>query len=600
MSPSPSPCDGFTGNLPAYLDRELGAAEHVALEGHLDGCRRCQERLKELEAVSAVLKGWDASSPVAQAAPGRLQHAVLSRIAPDGLRRRRELRWLRVRKLALAASALLAVGLPLALGWARRAGPEEASAWPAAATATTPRASYAAPLPPLFVPLLNEQRLVARPWPQVEAVGPVPAFPEADGERLLAAALPAQRALNQEAWFEARTGIRGVWVVDAARGRRLLLTPQAAQFFAPEKDYDLLRRAAAEPYTGAPSVPDVTPPMAVADALRPLLSGDEGTPGWRARQRVYSYGEPGTARHLLDVYALPSAALPYAALPGSAAPAAADGLDPVAAEVGGVLRLQPSGQDDGSVIALVAGTHQPILLLAGHLLSGGETDRVVARSVWLPASPELSRWQIACVPVRAGARRAEGGIHLTPFLAGPTLRALLAAGASPERVLEHARALRAAAMGGRAPLEWSLLDLYGGPQGVEALALPALAHGMARAPAGVIVADPSGALLGLDHVELGGPAGDLLLRRLVHGYQVEALQRRFGRVPATPDAGQRLEAAFSRAGASASAFTAPPVAGAAQVPGVKRLTAQADDAGLTLEALEVLGRGVLLSALPKP
>lgn len=599
MSPSPSPCDGFSGNLPAYLDRELGPAEHVALEGHLDGCRRCQDRLKDLEAVSAVLKGWDASTPVAQVAPARLQHAVLSRIAPDGARRRRELRWLRVRRFALAASALLAVGLPPALGWARREAPEDASTGsapalsaqvPGRAGAPTSPALPSVALPALVVPSLGEERLAARPWPGVQGVEPVPAFPEADRERLLAAALPAQRALEQEAWFEARTGIRGVWVVDAARGRRLLLTPQAAQFFAPERDYDLLRRAAAEPYTNAPSLPDVAPPLAVADALRPLLSGDEGSAAWRARQRVYAYGEPGTSRHLLDVYALPDAGSAWAA----------DMLDPVAAEVGGVLRLEPSGQDDGSVIALVAGSRQPILLLAGHLLSGGETDRVVARSAWLPASPEPSRWQIACVPVRVGARRAEGGIHVTPFLAGPTLRALLASGASAERVLEHARALRAAAMGGRAPLEWSLLDLYAGPQGAEALALPALAQGLARAPAGVIVADPSGALLGLDHVEFGGPAADLLLRRLVHGYQVEALQRHFGRMPAAPAAGQRLEAAFARAAASASALTAPPVAGAADVPGVKRLTAQADDAGLALEALEVIGRGVLLSALPKP
>ncbi len=593
MSPLPSRCDGHTGNLPAYLDHELGEAEHRSLSDHLDACPRCQARLKELEAVSAVLKGWDAGHALPPVAPARLRHAVLARVAEAGQRRRQEVRRGGLRRGALAASVLLGLGLPALGAW--RAGPPAPVPAPAfeallAAGRSPGRPPAVAGAGVAGVPGLSERLIRPRPFEPLSTPLPGPAFDPVERERLLAQALPLQRALELEARFATRTGVRGVWVVDAVRGRCLLLTPQAAEFFAPERDYAQLVGSLSDRLTGAPLPTEQAPRVTVSDLVAPLLAagGDRAEGDWR--RPLYRFGAPGTDRALLEVCALPHDPA-HAPIPT---------LDPVAAEVGGQLRILPSGLDDDSVVVEVQHTPRPILLVAGHLITGGATDRVVARSTWLPASAAPTRWLIPCLRVRVGAPRAEEGLTLSPFVAGPTLRALLVAGAGAERVLAHARELRAAALGGRVPLEWSLLDLYGGERGLEQLAQPALAAALARAPAGVLVTDPEGRLLGLEQLGAGGPAGELLLRRLLLGHQVEALQRRLARGPLRAVAPPPATGALERAAGSDAALGVPPVAAAGEVPRVLRRTADVAALGLVFEALEVEGREVLLVALPRP
>lgn len=594
MSPRASPCDGFTGDLPAYVDRELSDAQHGSLESHLDGCARCQARLKELEAVSTVLKGWDERSVAAHHAPRRLQHAVLARIAADGVRRRHDLRRARGASWALAASVLLAVGLPVGLRALRSAPPPTRPAVLEVAQVVPAPVSERLPEAAVQVARLAPHLLTPREWPAATPPAPVAAlFSEEERESFLRAALPAQRALELERRFERLTGVRGVWVSDLSTGRRLLLTPVAAEFFAAEGPFDDLRLSTQEPYTSAPPVAEPRAPGTIGAHVRPLLRGDEGGTGWKERRRLLIFGgAPGTPRHLLDVFGLVN---------GEDAPRAApDSLDPLAAQVAGVLRFEASGRDDDHVVALVEGSRLPVLLVAGHLLTGGATDRVLSRSVWLPASATRLAVSVPCVSVRAGARRGESPLRLTPFVAPPSLRALLSAGAAPSDVLAHARALRAAGMGGRAPLDWSLLDLFEQGRWLDTLANPTLAGALAAAHDGIVVADADGRFLGLEHVHVGGDAARLLVRRLVVGYQLEALQRRLGKMPTLPELDARLDETLAALSVSLSAFPVPPVAPNAVVPGVVRSAADERSAHVALESLEVDGHTVFLSAQRRP
>lgn len=603
MSPRPSPCDGFTGNLPAYLDRELAAHEQGPLEAHLDGCSRCQERLRELETVSDALRGWDAQSLPAQGAPPRLLHAVLSRIERDGGRRVREVRALRLRAFALAASVLVALCGAGLLGWreqGRRLAVEPAlPSWRAAdpGAGLPPSQAFA----PLSVPRLDDGLLRHAPWAgTVERPAAPPLIAEEEREALTLAALPAQIELAREQRVQALYGVRASFITDASTGRRMLLTPDAALWLSdPEGRLADMRRQLAEPRTEAPPAGPRDLGLTLSALLAPLLRGDEGGTLWAGRQGVYAYGARGTERHLLEVYAL-------APREGALAASSASTLDPLAAEADGRLRLAEPDGDAGSVVALVEHTSLPVLLAAGHLLTGGTTDRVVAESVWLPASPGRSAWQVPCVPVRVGPRRPEGGLRLTPFMAGPGLRAVLASGAGArvrgsnaaqaERVLAHVRNLLGYPAGGSASAEWSLLDLYDPARELSALAHPALAAAVATAPRGVVVTDAAGRWLGVEHVALEGAPGQLLLRRLIHGYQVEALRR--GLKGATAE-GPRFDEELRRLAGSGVALSEPPVAPGMAVPGVLRAVLAEDEGDAAAELLRVDGLRVLVSVLAR-
>ena len=592
MSPRPSPCDGFTGQLPAYADRELGAAETTAVERHLEGCARCQGRLKEIESVGDVLKGWDAQSPAGGAA-ARLHHAVLARIQEDGQRRRGEVRLLRVKRLALAASVLLAVGLPRALGLRaqRRAaaapehGPYEIARFAAPGSTAAERPFEGLALPAREVPPFT-------PWDRRVAAVDVPALPADQRDGLLQAGLEPQKALLLEQRFRTSFGVAGVWVMDPANGYRLLLTPEAARFFQQGEQLELIRKLNAQFHTSGQPPKAASLRKTAGDLLDPVLRDDEGSATWRVRART---GYELRIGERTEVAASPLTRRDEPAV-------LTEALDPLRAQGLGLLRLEPSGYDVATVLAVVEGTELPILLSAGQLLTGGVTDRVVARSTWLPASPKRpSVFKVPCAVVRSGSPRAEGGIRLTPFVAGPTLRALLAEGASPQAVLAHVRALRGLPALGRGGPDWSLLDLYDEARDGAALAHPQFLAFTAQTGAGFVATDSFGRLLGLEHVALEGETGVLLARRLLHGYTKEAGWRRLGagRVLAIP--GEHAGRALARVRTGTNPLQVPPVAPAFEVPGVSRATfADADlEAGLALEALRVDGRTAVVSLLPR-
>jgi hypothetical protein len=593
MSPRPSPCDGFTGQLPAYADRELGAAETTAVERHLEGCARCQGRLKEIESVGDVLKGWDAKSPAGGTAAARLHHAVLARIQEDGQRRRGEVRGLRLGRLALAASVLVAVGLPLALALRSKGRaavepgqpPYEVARGPAERPADVGGAGARITVPANELPGFQ-------PWDRRVAAVETPALPPSQRDGLFQVGLEPQKQLRLEQHFRASLGVSGVWVMDPANGYRLLLTAEAARFFQQGERLELIRRENSE----ARSRTSGEPPQArslrrtAGDLLDPVLRGEEGSSAWRQRTRPdFRFGRIGRDQMALTAWPLSR---------HEGAPAALhEVLDPWHAQGLGLLSFQPSGYDRETVLAIVEGNELPILLPAGQLLTGGETDRVVARSTWLPASLQQTVIKVPCAIVRSGEKRAEGGIRLTRYVAGPSLRALLAEGASPQAVLAHVRALRGLPMAGRTGLEWSLLDLFEGSSPSAEIV-----QFSAQAGAGFLAADSFGRLLGLEHVALKGEPGMLLVQRLLLGYTKEASWRRLGgnRVLALP--GEAAHAALGRVRTATTPLLVPPVPLGQELPGVDRATfVEAElDAGLALEALRVEGRTAIVSLLPRP
>lgn len=585
MSPRPSTCDGFTGNLPSYSDRELGPAECSALEKHLEGCVRCQGRLKELESVSDVLKGWDAGLPAGQTAGARLQHAVLGRIEEDGQRRRREVLGVRVRRFALAAAVLLAVGLPLAFGLgAPRAGPEDRPVVFVAVTGPdAPRPARDGEFPALAPVTLAPEALVHAPLADApEGALPEP-LPAEQRDALLALGLQAQRELEQEAHFRQRVGIRGVWVVDPGSGSRLLVTPEAAQVFgAAEPATGMLHlptlyRLRDEPYTGPP----LTEPGDLGKTPGDLFRSVLGDAPQSARGTMWHLGTPLSAQHQLSAIALPA----------RANSARADTLDPLAAQSLGLLRFAPSGSALTTLVAIVEGNDLPIFLPAGQILTGGETDRVIARPIWLPAAKTRSAYPVPCAVVRQGQRRGEDGIALTPWVAGPTLRALLTRGASAQVILDHVRTLRGAA----GSLDWSLLDLYLPPKIRAMLDSPKMVDFAEHASAGFLVMDARSRFLGLEHLALSGEVGAAHCRRLLLGYAIEGLHRAVTPGAASP-ATETLTAALHRLRETETTLRLPPVPPLQEVPGVVRGTL-ADDSG-AYEALRVEGHSVWVAALP--
>lgn len=589
MSPLPSPCDGHSGNLPAFVDRELPDEQALALERHLDGCAACQRRVRDLEGVSAVLKGWDAQVPAGAPASERLRHAVLARVEEQGRTLRIERRGRRVMALALAASVLLAVGLPLALGLNRKR-PTEPPPFEALAGApwTTPSV-----VEPFELARLDPERLTHRPWKSPTAPESAPGASAAEREQFLAAALDLQRELEEEMRFARLTGMRGVWVTDPVTGRRLLLSGDAAAAFERGELIDYLR-AKRDEALYAPTVESAsTTGLSSADLLAPLLPEIESLDAWRARQRLITFRRPGAPSVMLELVRLGAADAPAVSWP--------EVLDPLAAQAAGTLRLEESGSSDDVLNAIVQGSAQPILIPAGTLLSGGADDRVVARNVWLPASPTArSVVQLAVFSVREGARRAEGGVRVTPYLAGPLLRALLQREAGADAVREHARLLRGAALGGRVPLDWSLLDLYDAVTEARLLDDERLARVVDSAPRGFLALDGDGRFVGLEAAVVGGAGGSALRRRLVHAYEHEARVLGFARGASAPPAARApLADAVARLLGDLEPLVERALPPTASVAGVVHSARVPQAPGALVSALRVDGRRVLVSALAR-
>ncbi|MFM8979460.1 MAG: zf-HC2 domain-containing protein, partial [Planctomycetia bacterium] len=449
------PCSALEPALHAYADRELCEAEAARLEAHLEQCAGCAAALREVEAVGAVLKQWERQQ--APAAPAHLARNVLARVrdeqaaTPPQVQRpalrapraglRTGLRW------AAAALLLLGVGALLA-HWAGRPQPEPVPFQPRVAQVPEPAAPAPAPPAPGVQPLPRD--LLARaPLRALELPSGPEGLPEGvSREAFLAGALDAQRTLEMEVEFERRVGVRGVWIVDVQDGveRRLLVTPGAAEAFAPEDLVAWLRARAAETASAAPQpATRATGPVPARALAARLAAVAAGAP-------VFQLGREGSAQGVL----LRVRAVPRGAARGREA------LDPLAAVRDGVLRLEPDEALEGPpcVVALVRGAAQPLWLPAGQLLATPSGDVLLAQACWLPAGTGETRWRLACVQVSEGVRRA-GPVRLLPFVAPPALRRALLE-EEPARAVREVLAgwrLGGAAMAGL-PGGWSLLELY--------------------------------------------------------------------------------------------------------------------------------------------
>ena len=120
-------CRELEPHYAAYIDGELDAALHVAVDKHIKECRDCREMVRDMRLASAVLTKWRAAEPSesfisdVRRRISRDQREVGRRTADiDELKRQREarLRGIRTRRrLALAASVLCVVGATVALMW---------------------------------------------------------------------------------------------------------------------------------------------------------------------------------------------------------------------------------------------------------------------------------------------------------------------------------------------------------------------------------------------------------------------------------------------------------------------------------------------------
>lgn len=510
------PCPALEAALHAYADRELGEAEAARVEAHLEQCAGCVAALREVEAVGAVLKQWERQQ--APAAPPRLARNVLAQVreeqaaaAPGPRRVRRAPRAARRPAFAWAAAALLLVGVGV-LGARLAAPPPPPEPFTPSVATLPPGPQRPAPAPaPVEVQPLPRDLLARAPLRALELPGGPEGLPEGvSREAFLAGALDAQRTLEMELEFERRVGVRGVWIVDVQDGveRRLLVTPAAAEAFAPEDLVAWLRARAAETASAAPapatSGPGPVPARALAARLAPVP----------ASAPVFQLGREGSAQGvLLRVRAVPRAA-------GAAGQLA---LDPLVAVREGVLRLEPDDTREGppAVVALVRGAAQPLWMPAGQLLSTPAGDMALAQAAWLPAGAGETRWRLACVPVSAGVARP-GPVRLLPFVAPPALRHALLEDEPALRVRELLARWRLGGSAADVPGGWSLLELY--DEAAELARVQELARVAAQLPGGFVAADGEERALGLELPGLAGPAQEALVARLLHGYAWQALR----------------------------------------------------------------------------
>lgn len=543
MSRRPAPCAELEAALHAYADRELEEAQVPALEAHLEGCAGCAAALREVEAVGAVLKGWERQQ--APTAPPHLARSVLARVREEAAGATPVALPSPPRRLPAGARRARSAGTasggaprgrqprgPAAWGWAAAAllllgvG---AAAWrlqQPVAPAPEPFVPRAAGLPPapgrapgtgpvappaLQVEPLPRELLARVPVRQLELPGGAEGLPEGVArEAFLAGALDAQRMLAMELEFERRVGVRGVWIVDVQDGveRRLLVTPAAAEAFAPEDLVAWLRARAAETASAAPGLPTLPPGPVPARELAARLAGvAQAPPAWQLGREDSPQGVLLRVRPVAQDAGLP----------------ALEALDPLDAVRAGVLRLDvdDTAASPAQVVARLRGAALPVWLPAGQLLSTPGGDVALATSSWLVPAAGEARWLLPCVPVSEGLRR-EGPVRLLPLLAPPALRAALLDAAPAAGVLDLVRGWRAGRGGGALPAAWSLLDLL--DEAAEVARLPDLVRVAGLLPGGFAVADGAGLALGLELPPLAGPAQAALVARLLQGHAWQALR----------------------------------------------------------------------------
>lgn len=521
-----SGCEVFGQAAALRVDRELGPAEAAALEAHLEVCGACRTRAARSEALSALLRRWDAERAGRIEPPARLRLAIRSAVAEEGRRRRDEWRAVRFVKLATAAAVLLTLGAATAMGFAvSRVGPTTERAagvrgtgrpiLEAPASAWDPSSSAAASgVPqrdgPTFALLVPDEQVPAPAELDASSLRPSTWLGAEERARAVETLAFYEARRREREVFEMVCGEPAVWWRAPGTGTPHLITITALDHLIS------LGFTSVEDYASDPSRHRTMP----ADS-DPFSSSSEAAVVVDTGRRLSDYfALPATPRgreallrtplaNLRDgirVFAIPAHGVPRA---GGALPAP---LGLAEAVVAGTVTLGEGAGDD--LVAVVRGATRPIFIPAGELLDGGRVHRMTVRPVWIEPNRAggESRIVVPCIAV-ATEHGSEGSAPVpTGLLAPPVVRRLLAEGGDVRRVQTWLKGHLPYLGGG----DYSLVTSYP-PQLTEGMALleDALRRDQAR---GVVVVDASGNLLGVEVTELPVAAAATLLTRVVLSY----------------------------------------------------------------------------------
>jgi hypothetical protein len=587
--------------LAARVDGELDGGRAAAIDGHLDRCTACAGAARRLEALSGLLREWEAKRALVP--PSRLADRILREVGAERALARRDTMRAGRRLFAAAAAVVVALSGAAWLGWndavaeraARSSRPDPAAVTAASASGARDRTPFRSvalgsasgltesSLEGVLQGVDDLSRAFAGMPSGVAAVEirPVPDEdePGAFGLALFARAREARRTYGED------PAIFGRWLVVPGALEDLKSAHRKARHLE-----DRLRRLRERATV-------TLDPTAAGVSLTSLLVPPDraALPGFlSSTSRVE---EPASrSRGGIVLRALPEVAVPSDSTSSDRV------LDLSEAVRTGRVHLFEDPLPRGDVVyARVGPGKEPILVPAGELLEGGIVDRVIARGAWLPASTDAYPVRLPCRPVARGIRRATSMPTPLGAIAGPGLRGLLAIGEDAEAVLALVDAqLRDAALdvvpaadssvdaGSRRP---SLLTLYrpslpGASTSDRAAmllsALPATATGF-------VATDPRGRLQGIERVNLPLASAPGFLRRLLAGYAAES--------------GTRSSVDGVRIGAHVESVLAvladrpvrllPPVS---QSPGVKVLLGEEPSTGVAFEAVVADGDSYALSS----
>ena len=646
-TPAPlRPCDLFSEEIHLLVDRELGEAERVVVEEHLAQCPRCNALASHLERMSSVLKAWDLRENEIPAPDLRLQHNVLSRVAESSAKRRRDDRFVRVLHMATAAVVVLGIGLAVVFGLAGSEAPAPApqvqisdAPWPlenrehpTLELPTTPfedrltAADLLAGMAPSVYPdLATDPGVVTDEHMKVFAAGDdeslaslfvrlrrLERFVDRLGEPAMYwngpyAATIDPRILPRSTYaYLHESGILKRWLAASTRtsptvvadgsmrsgGARPSQTPTPTRPATGVMPKDMLQY-----------MPGITHPLKLG-RQRSLMTMPGMHPFSQARTKS---GKPRSTKGLPALLELRAITDPVGNIPGLRSGPLNEPnrvfLDPIAASANGQLRFAESQDRAGRIVAFVQDTTQPIFIPAGQFITDGHGDRIVRHPIWLPPSKGTTPHLIECFVVQGMPNlEAVGAPRLSPHVVGPTIRAMLAAGAGQAEVKDAAAAICKAHMalygGTFREYRWSLRSVYATNwQGADAQGADAFARIRWQGSHGFLATDAQGRFLGFELLRITGPTAEALLARLARGYAIEAMWRiqstalRDAFAPPS-DGADRVLRLLAEHPAS---FRVP--AGVTDVLDARTSTLDLEASGVHLHALEVAGRPAFVSGL---